>query len=86
MRIADRELAVAMMFMDDPERERLLLLLSPSKAGRIREELVIQKHIAVSYDQYLAMVDHAVRAMKSEGRTESLGSYLRPRRSAPRRR
>lgn len=85
MRIADRELAVAMMFMDDRERERLLLLLAPAKARRVREELVIQKHITVSYDQYLVMVDHAIGVIENEGRSESLRSYLRPRRSVPRR-
>lgn len=79
MRIADREIAVSMMFMDDRDRRRILGLVAAKKAILIREEFGFQEHLAVRYDQYVATVESVIGQLLHGSRRPPLRSYLRPR-------
>jgi len=80
MRIADREIALSMMYTTDRDREFVLSLIAPSKAHRIREEFGFQRHLAVRYDQYLTAIGNVMSQLEREGSTPPIRSYLRPRR------
>jgi len=79
MRVADRELALSMMYMQESDMRRLLSLIAPAKAHRVREELALQKHLAVRYDQYRRAITNVIGQLESGGGAQALRSYLRPR-------
>lgn len=79
MRVADREIAVSMMFMQDQGRERILGLLAAKKSRLIREEFGFQKHLAVSYSQYLKAIENVIAQLRHGSGAPPLRSYLRPR-------
>ncbi len=79
-RIGDREIALAMLYMRDPDRTMVLSHLPPAKTRRIREELRLHTRLRITYADYLKaveLVSHGVSGSRGRG---SLGSYLRPRR------
>ncbi len=80
MRIADREIALSMMYATDRDREYVLSLIASSKAHRIREEFGFQRHLAVRYDQYLTAIASVTSQLEREGSAPPIRSYLRPRR------
>jgi hypothetical protein len=85
MRIGDREIALAMMYMKEPDRASLLSHVGPEKVRRVRDELTLHERLSVRYDDYLVAVSHVRRNLESTGSRAVLGSYLRPRgRSGPR--
>lgn len=78
MRIADRELALSMMYMGEVDRGRLLMHLSTAKQQRVREELVLQTRLAITYRQYRTAIENVIRQLGSAGAVP-LRNYLRPR-------
>jgi hypothetical protein len=79
MRIGDREIALAMMYMQEADRSFVLSCLAPVKARRVRDELRLHERLAIRYDDYLAAVVHVMRNLESSLNKAVLGSYLRPR-------
>jgi hypothetical protein len=79
--LGDRDLALAMMYFSDPDKEYLLGFLSPKKTQRIREELALQKHRRITYSQYRTAVEHVIASLSSAKNKASLKSYFRPFRS-----
>jgi hypothetical protein len=80
MRIGDREIAMAMMYMQAPERALMLSHLGPEKVRRVREELALHERLAIRYDDYLHAVALVLRNLEvAATRRTALGSYLRPR-------
>ena len=80
MSMADREIALAVMCMEDDDRSYLLSLLSPAKSSRVCEEIELQERLAIGFKQYLKAVEHAIGKLQAPGRTSSIKSYLRPKR------
>lgn len=81
MRTSDREIAMAMMYMDNPDRNYLLSLLPRPKARRVGEELRLHQRLTIRYDQYAAAVDGMMASLDPGGRPSSFRSYLRPKRT-----
>ena len=79
MRVSDREIALAMMYMEDRDRGYLFSLLSQKKVSRIREELTLHSRLRITYDQYNKAVSAIIEALESGGKSGQLKSYLRPR-------
>ena len=84
MRIGDREIAMAMMHLADTERDAILSSLGPVKAGRVRDELLLQQRLNLRHADYLAAVAHLERNLAHPAAKAVLGSWIRPRgRSGP---
>lgn len=81
MRIADRELAIAMLYMEEHERGELFSLLSPAKAKRIKEEHGFAERRAVRYEQYRVAIEGVIAQLSRSGAGAPMRSYLRPRRN-----
>jgi len=95
MAIPDRELALSMMYMDGAERELLYSKLSREKRRRIEDELRLQEHLKIRYDQYRRAIELVTERLtpmprrpekpasppEYSPRPAPLRSYLRPIRS-----
>ncbi len=79
MRLAARELAVAMRLMADADRALALEVLPAPMASRVREELSLQRRRRVSPRDYLVFVGHVLASLREEGAPRGLSSYIRPR-------
>ena len=82
MRLTDREIALAMMYMENPDRSYLMALLPPAKVRRIREELLLQERLTIRYDQYVSAVQSVLDGLTENGSGQRFRSYLRPRRTS----
>jgi Mg/Co/Ni transporter MgtE len=80
MSVTDREMALAMMYLPDNDRNFLLSYVSRQKSDRVREELRLQEHIRITYGQYLRGITNVIESFRSPGPVKSMKSYLRPRR------
>ncbi len=79
MRLGDREIALAMMYMRDKDRGALLALLPVPKAQRITSEMRLHRRLVIRYDQYVTAVESVLASLEQRGRA-AFRSYLRPRR------
>ena len=80
LRVADRELAIAMLYMEERERQELFAFLSPAKAKRVKEEYGFAERRAVRYDQYRVVIEGVITQLSRSGAGAPMRSYLRPRR------
>ena len=80
MRMTDREIGLAMMYMDHADRNHLLALVPGLKARRVQDELALQERLTIRYDQYVAAVNHVVQMLQAGTGEKTFRSYLRPRR------
>lgn len=76
--LGDRDLAMAMMYLPDSDRNCILGLLGQKKRERIREELALQKNRRITYSRYRTAVLHVIDSLSSDKNKASLKSYLRP--------
>ncbi len=79
MRISDREIAISLTYFSDEERSNLLEILSSVKRNRVLEELVLLKHLNISYMQYRTMIDHLIISLSSNINSTSIKNYLKPK-------
>jgi hypothetical protein len=79
MRIGDREIALAMMHMQDADRAEVLSVVARPKAQRVRDELRLQQRLSIRYDDYLVAVRHVIANLRTTATKAVLGSYIRPR-------
>lgn len=79
MRIADREIALSMMYMGEHDITDLLSLIAPAKARRVREELALQRHLALRYEQYRRTIANVIGQLERSAAAAPMRSYLRPR-------
>jgi hypothetical protein len=80
MTIPDREIAVPLLQLEGRERDAILSLLSPAKAGRVREEIRYQETLFISRERQLRIVNKFLSYFepgKSDFRDRS---YIRPKR------
>ena len=78
MNMSDREIALAMMFMQDADRVQLFSNLPVSKSKRIREELALQNRLRITYEQYKTAVKSVLEGLKGTRKDGPMQSYLRP--------
>lgn len=79
----DRDVALAMLYMNDEERDSVLSRVAPVKAARVREELLLQERLQITQDQYEMTVENLVARVSRSSRPRSVRSYIRPRRRRP---
>ena len=77
MRLGDRDLAIALTYMDRSERDRVLRLLSPAKAARVADELDYQSRLRITAQQYRTLVETVIAQLRS-GAAGATRSYVRP--------
>ncbi len=82
MRIGDRALAICLSFLRPHEREWIITQLTRGKAERIRDELLLQKHLSMTVQQYHSTMDLVLDHLGKEAGTATRQSYLRPLRSS----
>ena len=80
MACTDRDIALAFVGLDLEDSERLLALVSPSKADRVREEIQMQEARHVESRYTVAALSTIIRSLQSTRTVASQRSYLRPRR------
>ena len=80
MTIPDREIAVALLQLERREREEILFLISPAKAGRVREEIEYQETLYIPRDRCLKIIRKFVSYFEEEKSDHKDRSYIRPRR------
>lgn len=77
MTVPDREIALAVMYMDDKDRAFLFSVLSAVKQKRIHEELALHARLRISYQQYRLALRRVIEVLIGAGGT-GLKSYLKP--------
>jgi len=77
MRISDRELAICMLYMDPPNRGRLLGLLGSAKRQRVSQETGYVSHLRLRYPQYRQVIEKVIGVLSGYERG-SIRSYIRP--------
>ncbi len=85
MKTGDRDLALAMMYLEEHERAELLGRVSSRKAARVRAELQLQERLRIEYRHYLDAVHRLTAELGGERCPRSSAGYLRPHRPRPRR-
>lgn len=80
MTVTDGDFAVAMLYMKDHERERLLGFVSTEKARRVREELRRNEHVRILYTQYEISAGTVIRILSGSRGVQATKRYFRPRR------
>jgi hypothetical protein len=78
MTLADRDIAVAMLYIEDPVP--VLIFLSPVKRKRVEEELEFARRLDISYNQYSMIIDRVIEVLEGVSKSTGINSYLRPKR------
>lgn len=66
------------MFMEEQDRLGIFDLLSPRKASRIQEELLLHDRLRINYNQYQSAVDQVIRKLTHDYVKPGARGYLRP--------
>lgn len=82
LRVADRDLALAMLFMSEPERARLIACVGPGKGRRALQELERFQRSRLEYRLYETAAGVVARALEGSGSVTGPRSYYRPFRSS----
>jgi hypothetical protein len=85
MRVGDREIALAMLFLGEAEQNLLLDCLSPAKRARVRDELSLQKRLRIRRELQQEALGRLIHALGAErGSAAASRGYLRPLRGGSR--
>jgi len=77
LRVTDKEIATALLYMADDERRRVLDLLGTVKGRRISEELTRQQRSRVEYSYYETAVRTVIRNLEGAA-VRGARTYYRP--------
>ncbi|MBU8914227.1 MAG: hypothetical protein KOO61_09405 [Spirochaetales bacterium] len=80
MACTDRDFALALIGMESEDSERLLALVSPLKANRVREEIQLQEARHVESKHVVVALNSIIKSLESNRIVAGRRSYLRPRR------
>ena len=83
LKVSDRELALAMLNLDENERSGIYAAVSPEKIRRLREELSMLRRLRVHREDYLTALARVISVLEGRPYTEVLRSYIRPRSRRP---
>jgi hypothetical protein len=78
MRLAAREIAVAVRFLADADQGLVFSALPPGMASRVREEIALQKRRRLSSRDRLVFVRQVLASLQRETAPRTIGSFLRP--------
>jgi flagellar motor switch protein FliG len=79
MACPDRRLAIALLGMDEDAIDRIISVVSETKARRVREELSMQAVRGLDPRIRLETLRDVVAALRSDSAVQDRRSYLRPR-------
>lgn len=79
MACTDREIAAAMLYMDDVNREYVFSFLARSKEERIKEEIRLLKKTRITNEQYRKILSRLTKHINGEGSGPQQRSYFKPR-------
>jgi hypothetical protein len=77
LRVTDKEIATALLYMAEEERRRVLDLLGTVKGDRIREELTRQQRSRIEYGYYETAVRTVIRNLEGAN-VRGTRTYYRP--------
>jgi len=80
MRLSAREIALAIRYLADDDQDLVFAALPLRLAGRIREEIVLQKRRRLAGPDRLVFVRQVLASLQREAAPRSIGSYVRPHR------
>lgn len=80
MRVPDKELALALLYMVDWQQDYVVAFVGASKGRRVRQELQRNEHVRIAYEQYLTATRVVIRHLEG-GNATAPRSYFRPVRS-----
>lgn len=83
MACTDRDLALAILGMDDSDTCAILATISPTKAARVREEKHLQDARHVDRTHIVTALLTVIQSLETGRIVPARRSYLRPRRSRP---
>lgn len=83
MACTDRDLALAILDMEDSDARTILATVSPKKAARVREEEQLHDARHVESTHVVAALLTVIRSLETGRLIPGQRSYLRPRRSRP---
>ncbi|MCW8966313.1 MAG: hypothetical protein OQK82_06475 [Candidatus Pacearchaeota archaeon] len=79
MACSDREIAIALLYTKDEEKDFIFSLIAKSKSMRIKEELRLLKRVKVTYEQYTLIISMLIKRFEGNGERLQSRSYLKPR-------
>jgi hypothetical protein len=79
MACTDREIAVAILYMNDDNREFIFTFLAQSKIERINEEIKVLKKKKITDERYRKIITRLIKHLKGEGSDPRGRSYFKPR-------
>ena len=85
MRLPDRQIGLSMMYMQDADRAFILSFLSAPKTANIKEELILQRRLKITYAQYNKAIQATLDALTGLQNAGGLKSYIRPTKKSGRR-
>jgi flagellar motor switch protein FliG len=77
MRLSDRDIALALLNLEESEREYVLSYLGNRKKERVREELSYIRVKRIRYDQYKRAMQRVLETFRRGGGSDRRG-YVRP--------
>lgn len=80
MRLSAREIALAVRYLGDDDQDLVFAAVPLRLAGRIREEIVLQKRRRLDSRDRLVFVRQVLASLLQETAPRSIGSYIRPAR------
>ncbi len=81
MKASDRNIALALLYLGNDERNRILSYLSAEKVRRVRDEIALNAKRRISGKHYRLAYDDVLQFLKQQTKQENLKSYIRPRRT-----
>jgi hypothetical protein len=77
---ADRDLAALLFTLEEEERDPVYRAVGPSKAGRLRSELVRMGHVRLDADTVSRIAAHMKEHLSADRPLGPASRYFRPRR------
>lgn len=81
MKASDRNIALALLYLENDERNRILSCLSAGKARRVRDELALNERRRIAGQHYRLAYEDVLQFLRQQNKKESLKSYVRPKRT-----
>ncbi|MFP4153061.1 MAG: hypothetical protein ACOC2V_04345 [Alkalispirochaeta sp.] len=78
LRVTDKEIATALLYMAEAERWSVLDLLGSAKRGRIIEEMTRQQRSRIEYSYYETAIRTVIRNLEGAN-VQGARTYYRPR-------
>jgi flagellar motor switch protein FliG len=79
MGVTDRELAMALRGIPEPDRDSVLSHVSHAKRRRVREEIALHERLSIADEQFAGATDRVIARLEGPKRGRAgTRSYLRP--------